>query len=67
MSSTQKSNALDDGQEVKIVALDICRALDSVWHKGLLSKLMSFGIGGCLYRWVSDFLREIYHGNFKWL
>ena len=59
MFTTQKwSNALDDGQEVKIVALDMGRAFDSVCHKGLLSKLMSFGVGGCLYRWIRDFLRD---------
>ena len=56
-STTQKwTDALDKGQEVKVVALDISRAFDSVWHNGLLTKLMSFGIGGCLYRWLRDFL-----------
>ena len=43
---------------MKVVALDISRAFDSVWHKGLLSKLMSFGVGGCLYRWICDFLHD---------
>ena len=42
-------NALDKGQEAKVVALDISRAFDSVCHNGLLSKLISCGIGGlCL-------------------
>jgi hypothetical protein len=55
--TTQKwANALDKGQEVKVVALDISRAFDSVWHKGLLSKIMSLGIGGSLYRWIREFL-----------
>jgi hypothetical protein len=36
--------------------LDISRAFDRVWHKGLLTKLMSLGIGGQLYRWLRDFL-----------
>ena len=49
------SNALDKGVEVKVVALDISRAFDRVWHKGLLSKLMSIGVGGQLYRWIRDF------------
>jgi len=54
--STQNwENALDKGQEVKVVALDISRAFDSVWHNGLLSKLMSVGVGGYLYRWIRDF------------
>jgi hypothetical protein len=56
-ATTQKwADALDKGQEVKVVALDISRAFDSVWHKGLLSKMMSFGIGGSLYRWIREFL-----------
>ena len=59
MSTSQKwSDALENGQEVKVVALDICRVFDSVWHKGLLSKLMSFGVGGCLCRWIRDFLHD---------
>ena len=52
------SNAFGVGPEVKAVALDICHAFNSVWHKGLLSKLMFFGVGGCLYRWICDFLRD---------
>jgi hypothetical protein len=47
---------LHKGHEVKVISLDISRALYRVWHKGLLSKLMSFGIGGRLYRWIRDFL-----------
>jgi hypothetical protein len=56
-STTQGwENALDKGSEVGIIALDISRAFDRVWHKGLLTKLMSLGIGGQLYRWLRDFL-----------
>ena len=51
-------NALDKGQEAVVVSLDISRAFDSVWHSGLLSKLMSAGIGSYLYRWIHDFLRD---------
>src|SRR6266853_4044034 len=50
--------ALDKGQETKVVALDISRAFDSVWHNGLLSKLMSAGVGGYVYRWIRDFLND---------
>ena len=61
MSTVQKwSNALDVGQEVKVVALDVSHAFDSVWHKGLLSKLMSFGISGLLCTWIHDFAWQIY-------
>ena len=52
------SNAIDKGQEVSTIALDISRAFDRVWHKGLLSKLMSYGIGGQLYRWIKNFLSD---------
>src|SRR5277367_5043653 len=52
--------ALDKGQEIKVVALDISCAFDSVWHSGLLSKLMSAGIGGYVYRWIHDFLNDRY-------
>jgi hypothetical protein len=47
---------LHKGHEVKVIALDIRRAFDRVWHKCLLSKLMSFDIGGRLYRWKRDIL-----------
>ncbi|HYT44133.1 MAG TPA: reverse transcriptase family protein [Methylomirabilota bacterium] len=50
--------ALDKGQEIKVVALDISRAFDSVWHNGLLSKLMSAGVGSHVYRWICDFLND---------
>src|SRR5262245_11468927 len=57
VSTTQRwENTLDNGSDVRIIALDISRAFDRVWHNGLLSKLMSLGIGGRLYRWIRDFL-----------
>jgi len=58
-SATQQwENALNKGQEVKVAALDISRAFDRVWHKGLLSKLMALGIGGSVYRWIRSFLHN---------
>ena len=39
-----------------VVALDISHAFDSVWHKGLLTKLMFLGIGRVLYCWIHNFL-----------
>jgi hypothetical protein len=33
------SNALDSGEEVRVVSLDLSRAFDRGWHRGLLAKL----------------------------
>ena len=42
--------------ESKVVALDISKAFDSVWHQGLISKVKSYGVGNTFIRWLSDFL-----------
>ena len=44
--------------DVKGVFLDISKALDKVWHEGLLSKLESYGIGGELLNLYKDYLQE---------
>ena len=48
--------ALDDGKEVRAVFLDISKAFDRVWHKGLLLKLNFVGIRGSLLLWFPDYL-----------
>jgi hypothetical protein len=46
---TQKIyNALENGQDVNIAFLDISKAFDRVWHRGLVFKLKMIGIGGQL-------------------
>ena len=50
------NDCLDTQQEVRIIALDIKKAFDRVWHQGLLAKLTSFGICGDLHSWISSFL-----------
>ena len=43
--------ALEKGLEVRAVFLDISKAFDKVWHRGLLlllAKLQNLGITGCL-------------------
>ena len=49
-------SAIDEGKDVRVVYLDISKAFDRVWHKGLLRKLHNFGIGGNLLKWFSDYL-----------
>ena len=39
-----------------MVFLDICKAFDRVWHKGLLHKLKACSIGGSLLMWLTDYL-----------
>jgi hypothetical protein len=41
--------ALDDELEVRAVFFDISKSLDKVWHKGLLCKLKTVGVDGCLH------------------
>lgn len=50
--------ALDGGNEVRAVFLDISKAFDRVWHRGLLSKLKSLGIQGSLYDWFESYLSD---------
>ena len=43
--------------EAKIVALDISKAFDRVWHGALLAKLKAFGVGKHFIGWISNFLQ----------
>ena len=50
--------AVDQGKEVRVVFLDISKAFDKVWHKGLLYKLQRCGISGALLDWFSSYLTD---------
>lgn len=50
------TNALDHKEDACLVFLDISKAFDKVWHKGLLFKLRRFGINGMLLQWFSSYL-----------
>ena len=45
-------------RETRTVFLDISKAFDKVWHDGLLFKLKSYGISGCLFTAIKDFLNN---------
>ena len=52
------SKTVDDGKEIRVVFLDITKAFDRVWHKGLIYKLQKCGIKGPLLLWFVDYLNE---------
>ena len=47
---------LDQHQDSLFVSLDISKAFDRVWHKGLLFKLKQLGITGNLLKWFASYL-----------
>ena len=49
---------LDDEKEIAMVFLDICKAFDRVWHKGLLFKLELFGVAGNVLQWFRSYLEN---------
>ena len=48
--------SFNDGLETRAVFLDISKAFDKVWHKGLLCKLKQNGISGNLLNIIKYFL-----------
>lgn len=46
---------------------DLSKAFDRVWHKGLIFKLQSYGIGGNLLKWFESYLsgrsQRVLHKN----
>ena len=41
-----------------IVYTDLSKAFDKVSHNKLLQVLTSYGIGGCLHKWITNFLTD---------
>ena len=52
------SSALESYGESRVISLDISKAFDRVWHKGLLAKLPMFGLHHTLNTWISSFLSD---------
>ena len=50
------SEALDSSFDGRVIALDISKAFDQVWHKGLFRKITSYGISGRVYSIIKSFL-----------
>ena len=50
------SEALNSSFEGRVIALDISKAFDQVWHRGILCKLTGYGISGKLYSTLKSFL-----------
>ena len=49
---------MDDGNNVDLITIDFSKALKKIPHEKLLNKLLNFGIDGCVYNWIKDFLCE---------
>ena len=54
--SDRISRAFNRSGATRVVALDISKAFDRVWHAGLLHKLKSYGISGQIFGLISSFL-----------
>ena len=54
--SDRIARAFNKSGAAQVVALDIPKAFDRVWHAGLLHKLKSYGISGQIFGIISSFL-----------
>ena len=52
------SSAIESCGERRMIPLDISKAFDHVWHKGLLTKLPMFGLHHTLIKWIGSFLSD---------
>lgn len=50
--------SLEQKHDVRLVFLDLSKAFDRVWHKGLLFKLKQLGITGPPLLWIEDYLKD---------
>ena len=50
--------SFEASESVALIFLDISKAFDRVWHKGLIYKLSLLGVGGPLLLWLESYLNE---------
>ena len=55
---TSWHQSLDRGNYTFVIALDIARAFDRVWHFGLITKVRSMGLNGDLLHLLHDYLQD---------
>ena len=56
--SNRIAGAFNRSGATRVVALDISKAFDRVWHAGLLYKLKSYGISGQIFGLIFSFLSD---------
>ena len=52
------SPALESCFQSRVISLDISKAFDRVWHKGLLAKLPMYGLYQTLINWIGSILSD---------
>ena len=52
------SSDLESCGESRVISLDISKAFERVWHKGLLAKLPMFGLHHTLINWIGSILSD---------
>jgi hypothetical protein len=52
------THSMDNGEGVDVIFLDFAKAFDKVPHERLKEKIKSHGIGGKIWRWISEWLSD---------
>jgi ribonuclease P/MRP protein subunit RPP40 len=56
--SEDKTAMVDKGEPVDVIYLDFQKAFDKVPHRRLMKKVYAMGIGGEIYNWIEDRLKD---------
>lgn len=49
-------DSLKKSSHVNLISFDIKKAFDSIWSQAVLKKLNQINLGGCMYKYIKDFL-----------